>query len=222
MNSEEIKEIGNMFLNIQKNTNPVKHWDANLQTYVTEETVLVTLQKKEEELETFKKQVWETLESLRHSFNALEGTTIRKVEKMEESVKILHDSIDVVKDNQEIFLAEMNAIKGWINPDATYADKCKIANELNEEVDPHIQDFLSTLPDNWKDIDVSTLEVNVRTIRLLMQLNINTIGELVKWSEEELLKCKNFGRKSLNGLKYALKGQGVVLDEKPTVEEFKL
>src|SRR5207253_5781147 len=45
---------------------------------------------------------------------------------------------------------------------------------------------------------VEELELSVRSYNCLKNANIQTIGELVQKSENEMLKTKNFGRKSLN------------------------
>ena len=45
---------------------------------------------------------------------------------------------------------------------------------------------------------VSELELSVRSANCLREANIKTIGELVKKSEAEMLKYRNFGKKSLN------------------------
>ncbi len=45
---------------------------------------------------------------------------------------------------------------------------------------------------------VSDLELSVRSANCLREANIKTIGELVKKTEAEMLKYRNFGKKSLN------------------------
>ena len=51
---------------------------------------------------------------------------------------------------------------------------------------------------------VSELELSVRSINCLQNAKIETIGDLVQKSEQEMLKTKNFGRKSLNEIKVIL------------------
>ena len=48
------------------------------------------------------------------------------------------------------------------------------------------------------------LELSVRSANCLQNANIRLIGELVQRSEGEMLKTKNFGRKSLNEIKEIL------------------
>jgi len=45
---------------------------------------------------------------------------------------------------------------------------------------------------------VEELELSVRSSNCLRAANIQTLGELVTKSEPEMLKYRNFGRKSLN------------------------
>jgi DNA-directed RNA polymerase subunit alpha len=49
----------------------------------------------------------------------------------------------------------------------------------------------------------------VRSYNCLKNANIQTIGELVQKTEAEMLKTKNFGRKSLNEIKEILSGLGL-------------
>ena len=61
---------------------------------------------------------------------------------------------------------------------------------------------------------VDELELSVRSYNCLKNANIRTIGELVQKTEAEMLKTKNFGRKSLNEIKEILTGMGLSLGMK--------
>jgi len=61
---------------------------------------------------------------------------------------------------------------------------------------------------------VDELELSVRSYNCLKNANIRTIGELVTKSEAEMLKTKNFGRKSLNEIKEILASMGLGLGMK--------
>ncbi len=61
---------------------------------------------------------------------------------------------------------------------------------------------------------VEELELSVRSYNCLKNANIQTIGELVQKSEAEMLKTKNFGRKSLNEIKEILAQMGLGLGMK--------
>jgi DNA-directed RNA polymerase subunit alpha len=61
---------------------------------------------------------------------------------------------------------------------------------------------------------VDELELSVRSSNCLKNANIHTIGELVQKTEAEMLKTKNFGRKSLNEIKEILAEMGLSLGMK--------
>jgi DNA-directed RNA polymerase subunit alpha len=56
---------------------------------------------------------------------------------------------------------------------------------------------------------VNELELSVRSINCLQNADIGTIGELVQKTESDMLRTKNFGRKSLNELKEILDEMGL-------------
>ena len=58
---------------------------------------------------------------------------------------------------------------------------------------------------------VDELELSVRSANCLQNANIRYIGELVQRTEAEMLKTKNFGRKSLNEIKEVLASMGLEL-----------
>jgi DNA-directed RNA polymerase subunit alpha len=61
------------------------------------------------------------------------------------------------------------------------------------------------------DKSVEELELSVRSYNCLKNANIRTIRELVQKTEGEMLKTKNFGRKSLNEIKEILTTMGLSL-----------
>ncbi|NTV51270.1 MAG: DNA-directed RNA polymerase subunit alpha [Desulfobulbaceae bacterium] len=61
---------------------------------------------------------------------------------------------------------------------------------------------------------VEDLELSVRSANCLRNANIRFIGELVQRTETEMLKTKNFGRKSLNEIKQLLYDMGLGLGMK--------
>ena len=61
---------------------------------------------------------------------------------------------------------------------------------------------------------VNELELSVRSANCLKNANIRLIGELVQKTEAEMLKTKNFGRKSLNEIKEILTEMGLNLGMK--------
>jgi DNA-directed RNA polymerase subunit alpha len=72
-------------------------------------------------------------------------------------------------------------------------------------------------PNLFKSVD--ELELSVRSANCLQNANIRYIGELVQRTEAEMLKTKNFGRKSLNEIKEVLASMelelGMAIDQFP-------
>ena len=63
-------------------------------------------------------------------------------------------------------------------------------------------------------LDVDELELSVRSANCLRNANIHKIYQLVQKTESEMLKTKNFGRKSLNEIKELLSEMGLSLGMK--------
>jgi DNA-directed RNA polymerase subunit alpha len=61
---------------------------------------------------------------------------------------------------------------------------------------------------------VNELELSVRAANCLKNANIKTIADLVQKTENEMLKTKNFGKKSLNEIKEVLAEMGLELGVK--------
>lgn len=76
-----------------------------------------------------------------------------------------------------------------------------IASEASNEKDSELYKRLGQ--------PVSDLELSVRSANCLREANIKTIGELVKKTEAEMLKYRNFGKKSLNEITAIVKEMGL-------------
>ncbi|NLZ62982.1 MAG: DNA-directed RNA polymerase subunit alpha, partial [Lentisphaerae bacterium] len=61
-------------------------------------------------------------------------------------------------------------------------------------------------------ISVNDLELSVRALNCLSSANIQCLGELVEKTESQMLKYRNFGKKSLAEIKDKLKGLGLSLE----------
>ena len=115
---------------------------------------------------------------------------------------------------------------GTVSPMDAVAFAAKILKEqlsifinFDEPVEmptPAIEQQQPTNPNLFKSVD--ELELSVRSANCLQNANIRTIGELVQRTEAEMLKTKNFGRKSLNEIKEVLQSMGLQLGMK--VESF--
>jgi DNA-directed RNA polymerase subunit alpha len=74
---------------------------------------------------------------------------------------------------------------------------------------PSVEESRPLNPHLFKSVD--ELELSVRSANCLQNANIRLIGELVQRTEGEMLKTKNFGRKSLNEIKEVLASMGLEL-----------
>ncbi len=82
--------------------------------------------------------------------------------------------------------------------------------EVREEVDERWLKMQENLERN-----VNELELSVRSYNCLKNANITSIRDLVLKTDAEMLKTKNFGRKSLNEIKEILTNMGLTLGMKP-------
>jgi len=78
--------------------------------------------------------------------------------------------------------------------------------EAPAAVDEELQEKLKT--------PIGELELSVRSANCLREAKIHTIGELVGKSSQELLKYRNFGKKSLAEIEELLSGMGLALGMK--------
>ena len=81
--------------------------------------------------------------------------------------------------------------------------------DIVQEV-PEVDEERQKLVENLNR-SVDELELSVRSYNCLKNANIKTIGELVQKNEPEMLKTRNFGRKSLNEIKEILTSMGLSL-----------
>ena len=119
------------------------------------------------------------------------------------------------------------AIEIWTNGSVTPADSLGLAAKLLKD---HMNIFINfeeeleaqaaglgdkpEIRNENLNRSVEELELSVRSYNCLKNANIQTIGELVQKSEAEMLKTKNFGRKSLNEIKEILSSMGLGLGMK--------
>jgi len=107
---------------------------------------------------------------------------------------------------------------GCIKPQDAIAQAAKIVKdhmyifinfeEQPEEEEEEVDRDAERMYENLKR-SVEELELSVRSYNCLKNADIKTIGELVQKTEAEMLKTKNFGRKSLNEIKEILAEMGL-------------
>ncbi len=112
---------------------------------------------------------------------------------------------------------------GSVTPDDAVAYAAKILKdqlsifinfeETEEPVEETVSEETAKLNENL-DKSVDELELSVRSANCLQNANIRFIGELVQKTEAEMLKTKNFGRKSLKEIKEILAEMGLSLGMK--------
>ena len=86
-------------------------------------------------------------------------------------------------------------------------------DEEPEPVQPQIDEKKQKML-TYLSKSVEELELSVRSYNCLKNANIQTISELVQKNDSEMLKTRNFGRKSLNEIKEILEGMGLGLGMK--------
>lgn len=111
---------------------------------------------------------------------------------------------------------------GGLKPDDAVAyaakifqDQVQIFINFTEEPKPQVDEESSPAPMNenlFRSVD--ELEFSVRSQNCLQNADIKYIGELVQKTEQEMLKTKNFGHKSLNEIKEVLREMGLELGMK--------
>lgn len=120
---------------------------------------------------------------------------------------------------------------GGVRPEDAVAYAAKILQDqlgifvnFQEEPQQESRDDSPSIPLNdnlYRSVD--ELEFSVRSQNCLQNADIKYIGELVQKSEQEMLKTKNFGHKSLNEIKEILREMGLdlgmKLDHFPSREE---
>ena len=84
-------------------------------------------------------------------------------------------------------------------------------SEQEEAVRPAIVATVTSISPDHLDKSVEELELSVRSYNCLKNSDIKTIRDLVQKTEPEMLKTKNFGRKSLNEIKDILGPLGLSL-----------
>ncbi len=95
-------------------------------------------------------------------------------------------------------------------------EQLQVFINFDESVEPEQDELEKSSPTHNEHLfrSVDDLELSVRSANCLKNANIRYIGELVQKTEAEMLKTKNFGRKSLNEIKDILNEMGLSLGMK--------
>ena len=133
------------------------------------------------------------------------------VQKVDFKVENVYDHLGNVK--ERLFIDIWT--NGSILPEQAISLGSKIIVELFKSIDEqkikkeksHIKPI-----DPYTHIAIEELQLSVRPYNCLKRAQINTIGDLLKYSPEKLLELKNFGRKSADEVFATLKNRlGIIL-----------
>ncbi|MDP9111856.1 MAG: DNA-directed RNA polymerase subunit alpha, partial [Candidatus Eremiobacteraeota bacterium] len=70
---------------------------------------------------------------------------------------------------------------------------------------------LPSAPTSEWDVPVETLNLSVRSFNCLKRAGISKVSELLDMTEDEIIKMRNFGKKSLDEIKQVLEERGLSL-----------
>ena len=102
---------------------------------------------------------------------------------------------------------------GSITPDDALSTAATI---MQEELDLFVsftnrsEPLPETPPNEW-DVPVETLNLSVRSFNCLKRAGISKVSELLDLTEDEIMKMRNFGKKSLDEIKQVLSERGLSL-----------
>src|SRR5579885_1921518 len=99
------------------------------------------------------------------------------------------------------------------NPDDALSEAAQI---LTEELRLFIgfsteEKPVATAPASEWDVPVETLNLSVRSFNCLKRAGISKVSELLDMTEDEIIKIRNFGKKSLDEIKQVLEERGLSL-----------
>jgi DNA-directed RNA polymerase subunit alpha len=102
---------------------------------------------------------------------------------------------------------------GSITPDEALSTAATI---MQEQLDLFVSftnraEPLPEAPPNEWDIPVETLNLSVRSFNCLKRAGISKVSELLDLTEDEIMKMRNFGKKSLDEIKQVLSERGLAL-----------
>ncbi len=102
---------------------------------------------------------------------------------------------------------------GSITPDEALSQAASI---MQEQLDFFVSftnraEPLPEAPPNEWDVPVETLNLSVRSFNCLKRAGISKVSELLDLTEDEIMKMRNFGKKSLDEIKQVLAERGLTL-----------
>jgi DNA-directed RNA polymerase subunit alpha len=75
---------------------------------------------------------------------------------------------------------------------------------------------VAALPPNMLDMPIEELDLPMRAYNSLKRNNIVKVGQLLQLKDDDLLRMRNFGKKSLDEMKERLRMRGFIIPETET------
>lgn len=119
---------------------------------------------------------------------------------------------NILKEHLAVFFLDEDAVK----------EESPAAAEKTEQNPGFSDDFYDEEPGEVNENllkSVEELELSVRSYNCLKNANIRTLADLVQKTEQEMLRTKNFGRKSLNEIKELILSMGLHFNMRVDIEE---
>ncbi len=150
------------------------------------------------------------------------------IDSVHSPVKKVNDLVEGARVGQTTDYDKLT-LEVWTNGSVTPSDAVSLSAKLirdhlnifvslddadDDVVDGGSEPARAGVANEHLDKSVEELELSVRSYNCLKNANIRTIRELVGKTETEMLKTKNFGRKSLNEIKEILTSMGLSLGMK--------
>ncbi len=138
------------------------------------------------------------------------------IDSMFSPVRKVNFSVDDTRVGQSVDYDRLTVeieTNGSIAPEEALSAAARIAQEqldlfvgFTDRTEP-----LPEAPPNEWDVPVETLNLSVRSFNCLKRAGISKVSELLDLSEDEIMKMRNFGKKSLDEIKQVLAERGLSL-----------
>ena len=124
--------------------------------------------------------------------------------KVDEDRQLFTDCIDMLEDQLNKQQAQIIKLQNQI-PNLRPVKKTQSFNyrrnyKINDPLIQQYREIVKKIP----HVSVNCLEVDVRTCNVLSNARIETIGNLLNWSREDLLRVKNCGAKTVDQIEEVL------------------
>ncbi len=133
-------------------------------------------------------------------------------------------NLSVIHEDRCEYEKAEECLLGVLEVDPNHARALLYLKDVQAAQDMYIdeqQQKLQEKHDAVLDIPVTDFELSVRSRNCLKKMNINTLGDLLRTTEAELLAYKNFGETSLREIKAMLTQKGLTLgqnaEQKPEI-----